>query len=122
MSDLSSNSMTREELIQSARANCMRQIDKPQASAYVEHSESAEIRPFKKGTYIRLFLSCLLLLCIVSVKQFGLSYKGYDFSTIVEYVTDSTDFEKLQYKASETLKDDVIPAFTQIKSHYFWVD
>lgn len=117
MSDLSSNSMTREELIRSARANCMRQIEHPQASTVSGRSESEDVRPFKRGTYIRLFVSCLLLLVIVAVKQFGLSYKGYDISTIVEYATDSTDFRELQNKAAKALEKEVIPTFNQLKSH-----
>lgn len=117
MSDLSSNSMTREELIRSARANCMRQIEHPQTNAVSECADVVEAQPFKRGTYIRLFISCLLLLGILAVKQFGFSYKGYDFSTIVTYTTDSTDFYKLQQKMAETLKEDVIPVFNQMKSH-----
>lgn len=117
MSDLSSNSMTREELIRSARANCMRQIEHPQMNTVSERSELDDVQPFRRGTYIRLFISCLLLLLIVAVKQFGLSYKGYDISTIVEYATDSTDFKELQNKAAQTLEKDVIPAFNQLKSH-----
>ncbi|HAU88508.1 MAG TPA: hypothetical protein DCW90_24460 [Lachnospiraceae bacterium] len=115
MSDLSSNSMSRDELIRSARANCMRQIDNPQTHTGGElTTEDGTSFAFKKGTYIRLFLSCLILLGVLAVKQFGLSYGGYNFDTVVTVVEDNHHFEKLQMQMSKTLEDKVIPTFQQI--------
>ncbi|SES97217.1 hypothetical protein [[Clostridium] polysaccharolyticum] len=115
MSDLSSNSMSREQLIRSARANCMKQIDSPQI--YADGEENVEVQTgmaFKKSTYIRLFFSCLLLLGVAAVKQSGWSYSGYDFNTIVTLVEDNHHFDRIQQEASEMLEKDVIPAFQQI--------
>lgn len=115
MSDLSSNSMSRDELIRSARANCMRQIDNPQTRTGGEiAAEAGTGFAFKKETYIRLFLSCLILLGVVAVKQFGLSYERYNFDTIVALVEDNHHFEMLQKEMSNTLEDKVIPTFQQI--------
>lgn len=118
MSDLSSNSMSRDELIKSARANCLRQIDNPGHYNYNPVGE-AVTEPgsgmaFKRGTYIRLFLSCLILLGVLAVKQFAVTYNGYSFQTVVNLVEENQYFEKLQQKASVTLEKDVIPAFKQI--------
>lgn len=114
MSDLSSNSMSRDELIRSARANCMRQIDNPQTHTGGELTiEDGTSFAFKKA-YIRLFLSCLILLGVLAVKQFGLSYGGYNFDTVVTVVEDNHHFEKLQMEMSKTLEDKVIPTFQQI--------
>ena len=115
MSDLSSNSMSRDELIRSARANCMRQIDNPQTHTGGElTTETGTGFAFKKGTYIRLFLSCLILLGVLAVKQFGLSYERYNFDTIVALVEDNHHFELLQKEMSKTLEVKVIPTFRQI--------
>lgn len=117
MSDLSSNSMSRQELIRNARANCLQQIDNPQKYAPAEsRSSTAEKAPFKRGTYIRLFISCFILLAIVAVKQFNLSYQGYSFSTIAQVVEDNEDFEKLQQMAGKTIETDILPVFQKIKS------
>lgn len=111
MSDLSSNSMSREELIRSARANCMRQMDEPQEQSMEVKSVPAERTPFKKSTYVRLFFSCLILLAVLAVKQFDLSYQGYGFSTIHEMVEDNRVFEKMEQVAVEKLEEDVLPVF-----------
>lgn len=115
MSDLSSNSMSRDERIRSARANCMRQIDTPQMGIKSEEKMGVgNGLAFKKGTYIRLFLSCLILLGVLGVKQFGLTYQGYSFGTVVSLVEENQYFEKLQKKASKTLEEDVMPVLQQI--------
>ena len=117
MSDLSSNSMSREELIRSARANCMRQIDNPQSTASGEGKMvQTERAPFKKSTYVRLFLSCLILLGVLAVKKFDLSYRGLDFSTIQNYVEDNEYFETLEQLAARTLEEDVLPVFNRSTS------
>lgn len=106
--------MSREELIQSARANCMRSIDYPQG---VSGSEAKRVQTdcgsFKKSTYVRLFLSCLILLGVLAVKKFDLSYRGIDYSTIQTYVEDNRHFEKLEQYATKTLEEDVLPVFSQ---------
>lgn len=115
MSDLSSNSMSRDELIRSARANCMRQIDNPQRRTGGETvNEAVPGAAFKRGTYIRLFLSCLILLGVLAVKQFSLTYKGYSFVTVVQLIEENQDFKQLQLDASKAIEEDVIPAFKQI--------
>lgn len=117
MSDLSSNSMSREELIRNARANCLQQIDNPQRFSPGDcKTSTAERTPYKRGTYIRLFLSCLILLGVLAVKQFDLSYKGYGFSHITKVVEDNTGFEKLQKMAGNTIEEDVLPVFQKITS------
>ena len=122
MSDLSSNSMSRDELIRNARANCMRQIDNPYSYGDAEQAiakEPADHTRWKRGTYIRLFVSCFILLGLLAVKQFGLTYKNYSFATVVTLVEDNSGFEKLQKQASKTLEEDVIPTIKQIKNSYF---
>jgi len=113
MSDLSSNSMSREELIRSARANCMRQIDEPQGKSIEEKGASAGQTAFKKSTYVRLFFSCSILLAVLAVKQFDLSYQGYSFSTIHKMVEDNRVFEKMEQVAAEKLEEDVLPVFAR---------
>ncbi len=115
MSDLSSNSMSRDELIRSARANCMRHIDTPQAVIKGEEKiVTANTMAFRRGTYIRLFFSCLILLGALAVKQFELTYQGYGYGTIVSLLEENNYFERLQIETSKTLEKDVIPAFQQI--------
>lgn len=114
MSDLSSNSMSREELIRSARANCMRSIDHPQGGASSEINRvQSEQSPFQKSTYVRLFLSCLILLGVLAVKKLDLSYQGIDYETIQHCVEDNQHFEKLEQYATKTLEEDVLPVFSR---------
>lgn len=119
MSDLSSNSMSRDEIIRNARENCMRRIDNPHAYTAVETpvpGSMSEHTGMKKSTYARLFFSCLILLGTLAVKQFGLTYQNFNFTTIVNLVEDNSSFEKLQKIASQTLEEDVIPTFKQLKN------
>ncbi len=107
--------MSRDQLIRSARANCMKQIDSPQA--YTSGEENVEPQAgmaFKKSTYVRIFLSCFILLGVIAVKQLGLSYGGYNFTTIVNLIEDKHHFERIQQEASKMLEEDVIPTFQQI--------
>lgn len=107
--------MSREQLIRNARANCIHQMDNPQRHNNIEgKSESGTGLAFQKGTYIRLFISCVLFLGVLAVKQFDLSYGKYDYHTIEQMVEDNKQFDSFYQVATETLKDEVIPVFREV--------
>ncbi len=117
MSDLSSNSMSREEMIRNARANCVRQIESPGSRGNVEEKRNVTDQsvPIGRGILVRLFIAGALFLAGFSVKQYNLSYQQYNKNTVQNLLESQKDFENLQKQAALLLEEKILPVFHRLE-------
>lgn len=116
MSDLSSNSMSREEFIRAARAGCIRQIEGPgQTKEQMTLEEEQLHTPFSKGTYMRLFFTGVLFLGAFLLKYNDISLGVVSTKTIQATIESNKDFQDLQKDSGKLLEKKIIPVFHRLK-------
>lgn len=116
MSDLSSNSMSREEFIRAARANCIRQIEGPaQTKEQIALEEEQLHTPFSKGTYMRLFFAGILFLGAFLLKYNDSSFGVVNPQTIQATIESNADFLDLQKDSGKLIEKKIIPVFHRLK-------
>jgi len=115
MSDLSSNSMSREELIRAARANCVKRIEQPGMIKEQTGEEEVPVHtPVSKGTYLRLFLAGLLFLGTFLLKYYNVSFGVLNSQTVQNVIESESDFIELQKDSGKLIEEKIIPVFHRL--------
>ncbi|SFR97703.1 hypothetical protein [Anaeromicropila populeti] len=118
MSDLSSNSMSREELIRNARANCIRQIDVPgvqRQSGTHSIQEEETINLMHPATYIRLFIASLLFLIIFVWSHFHISVGKWGPDDVQQLLESEEQLNLMEEQTADLIEEKIIPVFHRLE-------